>query len=228
MIEISRNMVLKVISSDVLPSELVRVLWIDENREYVVVIPINQITRKKQVRIQYVELLNEIVNHKAVPTKVTIDPRALMSDEEIERNYPAIHRTKQSNKSAKTLLREEKRAQLLRTKCSGAIQATNLATQKSYAVEYRNYWYEIIRPILSEEENIFRGEISLNRLIAPRAEELFIGRTEVYEALYRYWAGGSVKSALLPDMDKCGGKGKARAGKSKVVRPEFSRQLIAS
>ncbi|WP_132920965.1 hypothetical protein [Sulfurirhabdus autotrophica] len=43
--------------------------------------------------------------------------------------------------------------------------------------------------------------------------EFGVSKQSVYLALYRYWAAGSVVSAILPQTTRCGGKGKHRAGK---------------
>lgn len=82
-----------------------------------------------------------------------------------------------------------------------------------YAVMYRTYWWSVIEPIINQQERYFNELCSLNSLVIPRAHELGISRQSIYLNLYRYWAAGSVISALLPHSSRCGGKGKERAGK---------------
>lgn len=82
-----------------------------------------------------------------------------------------------------------------------------------FVTTYRSYWWSVIEPIVREEERYFLGLCSLSGLIMPRSRELGISKQRIYQILYRYWAAGSVISAILPHSSRCGGKGKSRVGK---------------
>lgn len=91
--------------------------------------------------------------------------------------------------------------------------------EPSFAVAYRSYWWSVIEPIVRDEERYFSGLFPLSSLIMPRVRELGISKQRIYLVLYRYWAAGSVISAILPNSSNCGGKGKQRAGnKTKLGR----------
>jgi putative transposase len=96
--------------------------------------------------------------------------------------------------------------------------------QPSYPLAYRAFWWSVIEPITLQAPAIFSGKYTLGSLIAQRADELKISRQRIYLILYRFWAQGSTKSALLPDTPKCGARGMSRAGKD--VR--FGRRNLAA
>lgn len=84
----------------------------------------------------------------------------------------------------------------------------------SFPVAYRTYWWSVIQPIIAEAHRYFSTEVSLNTIIRPRAAALGISARLIYEVVYRYWAAGSLRAAVLPYSVRCGGRGKPRAGKS--------------
>lgn len=86
--------------------------------------------------------------------------------------------------------------------------------KSSFPIAYRNFWWNIIGPIVSGSIRYFSGNCSLGSLIEPRVKEFNLSKQRVYLVLYRFWAEGSTRSALLPDTINCGGKGKRRAGKN--------------
>lgn len=89
--------------------------------------------------------------------------------------------------------------------------------QESFVLTYRERWWRLIEPIISQSSRYFQGEVSLNELVAQRASETGVSRQSIFAVLYKYWAGGSNKSVLLPNTSRCGGKGKARVGSGKPL-----------
>lgn len=66
-------------------------------------------------------------------------------------------------------------------------------------------------------DRYFSGNCSLGSLIEPHVKEIRLSKQRVYLILYRFWAEGSTRSALLPQTSNCGGKGKQRAGKNVIL-----------
>jgi|GEM_PF-960963 len=65
------------------------------------------------------------------------------------------------------------------------------------AKKHRDVAWERIKPIVTHED-IFSRE-TRGRLIKQRADELKCSRVTIYKDLKRYWVGGQVKDALLPN-----------------------------
>lgn len=72
----------------------------------------------------------------------------------------------------------------------------------------RDTAWEIIKPLVHDSNvpAIYERELG-GRLIANHSRNLGVGPTQIYRYLYKYWAGGLRKNALLPDYDLCGPQG---------------------
>jgi hypothetical protein len=97
---------------------------------------------------------------------------------------------------------------------------------RPYVLEFRDFWWPVVEAIAAESERIFCGLTSLNRLVSQHAKARNLSRQRIYQLMYRYWAGGSVRNALLPDSNRCGGPGKPRTnGVSKLGRRSLAASL---
>lgn len=103
---------------------------------------------------------------------------------------------------------------------------SRIKSGRPYVLEFRDFWWPVIESIAAESERIFCGLTSLNRLVGQQAAEKNLSRQRIYQLMYRYWASGSVKNALLPDSNRCGGAGKPRTnGVSRLGRPQLAASL---
>ena len=76
---------------------------------------------------------------------------------------------------------------------------------RPYVLEFRDFWWPVIEAIAAESERIFCGLTSLNSLVSlytPRRKSVGSVSTN-WDG--RYWASGSVRNALPPDSNRCGG-----------------------
>lgn len=89
--------------------------------------------------------------------------------------------------------------------------------KESFVLTYRERWWMLIEPIVLDSPKYFRGDVSLNTLVKQRSLDTGVSRQSIFAMLYRYWAGGSNKSAILPNTSRCGGKGKTRVGGEKPL-----------
>ncbi|WP_224958696.1 Mu transposase C-terminal domain-containing protein [Geomonas subterranea] len=78
----------------------------------------------------------------------------------------------------------------------------------------RDRAWELIKDIVEDEPNIYFSHWR-GRLVKSVVKKYNVTKSEVYKFLYRYWIGGSIKNALLPQYDRCGAPGKDR-----VISPE--------
>ena len=100
---------------------------------------------------------------------------------------------------------------------------------RPYVLEFRDFWLPIIESIAADSEGIFCGLTSLNKLVSAQAAERNLSRQRIYQLTYRFWASGSVKNALLPDSNRCGGAGKPRTnGVSRLGRRELAASLAGA
>ena len=97
---------------------------------------------------------------------------------------------------------------------------------RPYLLEFRDFWWPVIESIANQSERIFCGLTSLNSVVTRQAREKNLSRQRIYQLIYRYWASGSTKNALLPDSNRCGGPGKPRTnGVSKLGRRTLAASL---
>lgn len=73
----------------------------------------------------------------------------------------------------------------------------------------RDAAWEVIAPLIDAGEAIFTRS-QRGSLVAEAVERTGKTPTAIYNYLRRYWQGGQVKNALLPQYDQCGGAGKQR------------------
>jgi len=80
-------------------------------------------------------------------------------------------------------------------------------------IRIRDASWNMISPLLDEynNEEIFEKGL-LSSWIIRRAQELKIGQNRIYNALHRFWIGGSHKNSLMPNTQVCG---KRKDGKPK-------------
>ena len=84
-------------------------------------------------------------------------------------------------------------------------------------VEMRDRLWSIIAPLVDEQyiPDIFDDE-ARGRIISLRARQLGIAAKSVRRPLYRYWAHGNSKAALIPFYDLCGPQGTRQERKQKA------------
>ena len=92
--------------------------------------------------------------------------------------------------------------------------------------EIREKAWGIVSPLVEQEPSIYyrhlRGGLVkdiVTNYNKGKSEKLLVERT-VYKYLRKFWQRGKTKNSLLPDYDKCGGKGKTKkSGSKKRGRP---------
>jgi hypothetical protein len=115
-------------------------------------------------------------------------------------------------------LKPDPRSLMSDTQLTASYPPRNSA-EVSFPISYRNYWWSVIAPIISNSDSYFQGLVSLAQLINTRAQETQASRQRIYQILYQFWANGSSVAALLPGSVRCGGRGKTRAsGKASLGR----------
>jgi len=95
--------------------------------------------------------------------------------------------------------------------------AAQIVEQGSKAQVIRDQRYELIAPLLADEEIYYRS--GRGRLVQSRSDETGTPRKSLYKNLRQYWQRGAMPNALLPDYRKSGGKGQKKVSKKKLGRP---------
>lgn len=95
--------------------------------------------------------------------------------------------------------------------------AALIVEQGSKAQVIRDQRYELIAPLLADEEIYYRS--GRGRLVQSRSDETGTPRKSLYKNLRQYWQRGAMPNALLPDYRKSGGKGQKKISKKKLGRP---------
>lgn len=95
--------------------------------------------------------------------------------------------------------------------------AALIVEQGSKAQVIRDQRYELIAPLLADEEIYYRS--GRGRLVQSRSDETGTPRKSLYKNLRQYWQRGAMPNALLPDYRKSGGKGQKKVSKKKLGRP---------
>ena len=95
--------------------------------------------------------------------------------------------------------------------------AALVVEQGSKAQAIRDQRYELIAPLLADEEIYYRS--GRGRLVQSRSDETGTSRKSLYKNLRQYWQRGAMPNALLPDYRKSGGKGQKKVSKKKLGRP---------
>ena len=88
--------------------------------------------------------------------------------------------------------------------------------QDSKAQKIRDQRYELIAPLLADEEIYYRN--GRGRLLQSRSDESGKPRKSLYKNLRQYWQRGAMPNALLPDYRKSGGKGQKKTSRKKLGR----------
>lgn len=103
---------------------------------------------------------------------------------------------------------------------SNFVQLEKMSEKSKKLLE--NSW-KIIKYIIDEKNEPSIYEQCLRSSILKDAMEKFnISKATIYKYLRKYWQGGKIKSALLPELYKCGGKGKEKClGEKKVGRKNY-------
>ncbi|MGO2242911.1 MAG: integrase catalytic domain-containing protein [Halomonas sp.] len=81
----------------------------------------------------------------------------------------------------------------------------------------RDQRYELIAPLLADEEVFYRS--GRGQLVQSRSDETGKPRKSLYKHLRQYWQRGAMPNALLPDYRKSGGKGQKKSSRKKLGRP---------
>ena len=86
--------------------------------------------------------------------------------------------------------------------------------QGSKAQVIRDQRYELIAPLLANEEIYYRS--GRGRLVQSRSDETDKPRKSLYKNLRQFWQRGAVPNALLPDYRKSGGKGQRKVSRKNL------------
>ncbi|WLG45027.1 Mu transposase C-terminal domain-containing protein [Pseudomonas sp. FP1740] len=92
--------------------------------------------------------------------------------------------------------------------------------------EYRDQRWEKIRPLLTgahPEEVLYPS--SMGSLVYAHASRIGVPAKSIYRILYKYWAFGMLRNALLPDRSKIGSPGKIKTYKPGVIPGRKPRHL---
>jgi hypothetical protein len=85
----------------------------------------------------------------------------------------------------------------------------------------RDEAWELIAPLVADSGlEIMLSPERRGKLIAEIAAHSGRGKSEIYGFLQRYWKGGGSRNALLPNFDRCGGRGKRRLADSPRAGPK--------
>lgn len=85
-----------------------------------------------------------------------------------------------------------------------------------------NSW-NIIKYVTDEKNipNIYDERLR-GKILKDAIEKFGVSKATIYKYLRKYWQGGKIKIALLPELYKCGGKGKEKClGDKKVGRKNY-------
>lgn len=83
--------------------------------------------------------------------------------------------------------------------------------------------WQFIKYVVDEKNEPYIYKERLRSMIMKDAMEKFdVSKATAYKYLKKYWQGGKIKIALLPELYKCGGKGKEKClGDKKVGRKNY-------
>lgn len=84
-------------------------------------------------------------------------------------------------------------------------------------VKKRDKAWETIKGIALQEPDIYDCDVR-GKLVVDAADRAKTYPKSIYRYLRQYWCRGKVKNALLPDYDKCGGRGKDKSTNEGVKR----------
>lgn len=73
----------------------------------------------------------------------------------------------------------------------------------------RDSAWDIIKDLVSNEPDIYRPD-KRGLLIMDKAKELGKHKRVIYRHIKNFWTKGKIANALLPEFDKCGGRGKTK------------------
>lgn len=80
--------------------------------------------------------------------------------------------------------------------------------------ERRDKAWTMIRPLVDQQPAVFQPE-ERGRIVFRLVAETGASRHSLYRVLRRYWQRGMTPNAVLPDYDRCGGRGKPKAASAK-------------
>ncbi|MCI0524553.1 MAG: hypothetical protein L0Y75_04745, partial [Acidobacteria bacterium] len=85
----------------------------------------------------------------------------------------------------------------------------------------RDEAWELIAPLVADgDPEVMLSRERRGKLIAEIAARSGRNKSSIYGLLDRYWKGGGSKNALLPNFDRCGGRGKRRLADSPRAGPK--------
>lgn len=97
------------------------------------------------------------------------------------------------------------------------ITKNNRETWTTSAIIKRDKKWELIRPLVEMAITGVVPDVSyLDAKAVERAKECGVSLGQVLDALHRYYGGGLIKNALLPNTQNCGAPNKSRYGKKGV------------
>lgn len=86
---------------------------------------------------------------------------------------------------------------------------------------YRDEAWELIGPLVADDDpEIMLSRERRGKMVSEIATRSGRSKSEIYGLLQRYWKGGCSKNALLPNFDRCGGRGKRRLANSPRAGPK--------
>jgi putative transposase len=85
----------------------------------------------------------------------------------------------------------------------------------------RDEAWELIAPLVADRDpEIMLSRKRRGKLVAEIAVRSGRNKSSIYGLLQQYWKGGGTKNALLPNFDRCGGRGKRRLADSPRAGPK--------
>jgi hypothetical protein len=85
----------------------------------------------------------------------------------------------------------------------------------------RDQAWELIAPLVADgDPQIMLSREQRGKLVSEIAARSGRNKSSIYGLLQRYWKSGGSKNALLPNFDRCGGRGKRRLADSPCAGPK--------
>lgn len=85
----------------------------------------------------------------------------------------------------------------------------------------RDEAWELIAPLVADRDpEVMLSRKQRGKLVAEIAARSGRNKSSIYGLLQQYWKGGGTKNALLPNFDRCGGRGKRRLADSPRAGPK--------
>jgi putative transposase len=86
---------------------------------------------------------------------------------------------------------------------------------------YRDKAWKLIEPLIADgDPEVMLSRERRGKMVGEISARSGRSKSEIYGFLQRYWKGGCNKNALLPNFDRCGGRGKRRLAEAPRAGPK--------